>query len=380
MARPASWMRASLAFPENAIIVAPMGRPEPVLSASRPLRDHGFHPLRVARVVRETPEAVSVVLEVPGALAGTFCYRAGQFCNLRVMIGDRPEMRCYSMSSSPDLGEDMALTVKRVPGGTVSSWIVEDLRAGDLVELSPPAGFFQLTDTAEDLVAFAAGSGITPVFSLLKTALATTRRNVRLHYANRGPKDVIFASELDELEARHGGRLSVARSYDMEHGLLTEQTASAFAEASARGGEFYVCGPAPYMEIVESALRSLGVEAPRIHIERFSTAELLVGAPPPPPEPPGGTQVTIELDGRAESTEHRPGTTILQTARQMGMSPPFSCESGSCATCMARLVEGSVSMFVNNALTPEELEEGWILTCQSVPTTPVVSVAYGFDD
>ncbi|HXW32375.1 MAG TPA: iron-sulfur cluster-binding domain-containing protein, partial [Acidimicrobiales bacterium] len=164
------------------------------------------------------------------------------------------------------------------------------------------------------------------------------------------------------------------------HGLLTEEAVSAFTGGTAGTSEFYICGPAPYMEIVENALRALGVEAGRIHIERFTTADLLVGAPPPPPEPPGGTRVTVELDGRSDSTDHRPGTTVLQAARQMGMSPPFSCESGSCATCMARLLEGSVSMFVNNALTPEEVEAGWILTCQSVPITPTVRVAYGFDD
>jgi 3-ketosteroid 9alpha-monooxygenase subunit B len=357
-----------------------MARPEPTLSVPRPLRDHGFHPLRVARVVRETADAVSLVLEVPAELAGAFSYRAGQFCNVQVEIEGQAQMRCYSMSSSPDLGENMAVTVKRVAGGIVSSWIVDHLRAGDLVELSPPTGFFQLTDTSGDLVALAAGSGITPVFSLVKTALAATGRRVRLHYANRDRDSVIFAAPLHELEERHPGRLTVVHSYDTEQGLLTAQTVSTFAGESAATGEFYVCGPGPYMEIVETGLRSLGVEATRIHIERFTTAELLVGAPPLPPEPPGGTRVTIELDGRTNSTDHRPGTTILQTARQMGMSPPFSCESGSCATCMARLLEGSVSMFVNNALTPEEVKEGWILTCQSVPTTPTVRVTYGFED
>jgi 3-ketosteroid 9alpha-monooxygenase subunit B len=356
-----------------------MASPEPALSVARPLRDHGFHRLRVARVARETPGAVSVVVEVPPELAPTFAYEAGQFCNLQVEIEGRSEMRCYSMSSSPGLGEDMQVTVKRVPGGVVSNWIVDHLGAGDEIELSAPAGFFQLTDSSGDLVAFAAGSGITPVFSLVKTVLATTGRNVRLHYANRDAASVIFATQLTELEQRHPGRLTLSQSYDVKHGFVTEQAVTAFAGDVAATGEFYVCGPGPHMTIVENALRSLEVEATRIHIERFTTAELLVGAPPPPPEPPGGTRVTIELEGRTDSTEHRPGTTILQTARQMGMSPPFSCESGSCATCMARLLQGSVSMFVNNALTPEEVEEGWILTCQSVPTTPAVRVAYGFD-
>ena len=357
-----------------------MAVPEPAVSVSRPLRDHGFHGVPVADVVAETADAASLVLAVPPELAATFAYRAGQFCNLRVEIDGHSHVRCYSMSSAPALGEAMQLTVKRVAGGVVSNWVIDHLGSGDTVELSPPAGFFQLTETDGELVAFAAGSGITPVISLVKTTLATTSRTVRLHYANRDASSVIFDATLGQLEDAHQGRLSVERSYDTEHGLVTEAGVGAVAAGAAGTGEFYVCGPAPYMEIVEGALAALGVEVGRIHMERFSVAELGVGAAPPPPGPAGGTTVTIELDGHRASTDHRPGTTILQTARQMAMAPPFSCESGSCATCMARLVQGSVSMFVNNALTPDEVEEGWILTCQSVPTSETVHVVYGYDD
>ncbi|HXP33870.1 MAG TPA: ferredoxin--NADP reductase [Acidimicrobiales bacterium] len=356
-----------------------MAWPEPTLSAARPLRDHGFHPLRIDRVVRETTAAVSLVLEVPSELSDTFAYRSGQFCNVRVQIDGISEMRCYSMSSSPALGEEMAVTVKRVPGGIVSNWINDHVRAGDMVELAPPTGFFQLTDTSADLVAFAAGSGITPVFSLLKTALATTARTIRLHYANRDQAGVIFDAELRELQRLHPERLDVVHSYDVEHGLLTPETVTALATATAVG-EFYICGPGPYMDIVERGLSTLDVEKGRIHIERFTQADLPGGAAALAPEAVGGTQVTVDLDGRSDTTDHRQGTTILQTARQMGMSPPFSCESGNCATCMARLVRGSVSMFVNNALTAEEVADGWILTCQSVPTAPAVHVVYDIED
>jgi 3-ketosteroid 9alpha-monooxygenase subunit B len=353
-----------------------MARPEPILSVARPLRDHGFHPLRVDRVVRETSAAVSLVLEVPSELSETFAYRSGQFCNVRVHIDDRPEMRCYSMSSSPALGEAMTVTVKRVPGGIVSNWINDHLRAGDTVELAPPTGFFQLTETSGDLVAFAAGSGITPVFSLIKTALTATERTVRLHYANRDQDSVIFDAALRDLQRRYAERLVVVHSFDMELGFLTPESATSFASDATGAGEFYICGPGPYMEIVERGLSRLGVEAPRIHIERFTQPDLPVPARPVDPEERRATQVTIELNGRTDTTDHHPGTTVLQTARQMGMSPPFSCESGSCATCMARLVRGSVSMLVNNALTPDEVDDGWVLTCQSVPTSGVIHVVY----
>ncbi|MGH9095927.1 MAG: flavin reductase family protein, partial [Acidimicrobiales bacterium] len=147
----------------------------------------------------------------------------------------------------------------------------------------------------------------------------------------------------------------------------------------ARDPECYVCGPGPYMDIVETTLLAGGVDAGRIHIERFTPAEWV-----PEPEPGdsslGAARITIELDGRTQATDHHPGTTILQTARQMGMSPPFSCESGSCATCMARLREGTASMHVNNALTDDEVAAGWVLTCQALPTSPLVHVTYGYEE
>jgi len=352
----------------------------PIAAAGSALRDHGFHPLRVARLLHETADAVSLVLDVPEELSGTFAYEAGQFCNLRVEVGGEAHVRCYSMSSSPAVDAELQVTVKRVPGGIVSNWLVDHVAEGDLVELSPPTGFFQLVPREADLVAYAAGSGITPVFSLVKSALATTDRRVLLLYANRDRDGVIFGAGLDALAAGHPGRLSVTHRFDDEHGFADAEAVASFV-GTAAGAEHYICGPAPFMEVVERTLLSIGADPASVHVERFTPAEL------PAPAPEAGTgapvevvRVTVELDGRSESTEHHPGTTILQTAREMGMSPPFSCESGSCATCMARLVEGSVRMYANNALTPEEVEEGWVLTCQSVPTAASVHVVYGFGD
>ncbi len=343
------------------------------------LRDHRFHRLRVARVTRETADAVSLVLEIPDDLAATFAYEAGQFCNLRVAVDGEPLVRCYSFSSAPALDPEPRLTVKRVPGGRVSAWLVEHLAGGDLLDVSPPAGFFQLAGGEADLVAYAAGSGITPVLSLVRTVLATTTRRVRLLYANGDRGSVIFDAELEDLLAVHGDRLSVVHHLDDERGLPDTGAVEDFLGIES-AAEHYVCGPAPFMQLVESTLTARGVDPATVHVERFTPAE----QPAPSPAPvgagsPTASRVTIELDGRCESTEHRAGTTVLQTARQLGMSPPFSCESGSCATCMARLLEGSVTMFVNNALTAEEVDGGWILTCQSVPTTPTVHVVYGYD-
>ena len=334
-------------------------------------RDHGFHPLRIGRVVPETADAASYVLDVPAELRAAFGYRAGQFLTFRVRVGGAVHHRCYSMSSAPEVDADMQVTVKRVPGGVVSNWMIDTLAADDPVEASAPAGVFCLAPGDGDVVAFSAGSGITPVFSLLKAALATTGRRARLLYANRDRESVIFGADLDALAARHPDRLEVVHRLDVEDGFVDAAAVGAFL-GDAGDAEFYVCGPAPFMDIVEATLLDGGVEPDRIHIERFTPAA------PPPEEPaaPAAARVTIELGGRTDAVDHHPGTTILQTARQMGMAPPFSCESGTCATCMARLVEGTVKMHVNDVLTEDEVAEGWVLTCQSVPTSPAVHVVY----
>jgi len=346
----------------------------PIAGATDTVPDHGFHPLGIARVVRETADASSFVLHVPDDLRSAFTYEAGQFCTFRVRVDGRAHLRCYSMSSSPAVDRELAVTVKRTPGGVVSNFMLDHLAAGDVVEVTRPAGVFCLTAGGRDVVAFAAGSGITPVHSLLKSALTTTSRAVRLLYANRDRHAVIFAPELDALSAQHTGRLRVSHHLDVERGLIEPDAVRAFAGVDW-DAEFYICGPGPFMDIVERALHAGGVPAGRIHIERFTPSEPAPERLTPLPTAVA-SRVTVELSGRTDSADHRPGTTILQTARQMGMSPPFSCEAGSCATCMARLVDGTVTMHVNNALTPDEVAEGWVLTCQSVPTSPAVHVVY----
>jgi ferredoxin-NADP reductase len=345
----------------------------PTAQANSATRDHGFHQLRIGRIVYETAEARSFVLEVPSDLEPAFSYQAGQFCTFRVSIDGQPHFRSYSMSSSPAVDGELQVTVKRVPDGVVSNWMIDTLSPGDVVETSCPAGVFCLGQDDDDVVAFAGGSGITPVFSIVKSALATTSRRVRLVYANRDVDSIIFAPDFDHLAQRYPGRLEVVHHLDAKQGFVSADTVRPFASTTV-ASEYFVCGPAPFMEIVESALVDRGVDDDRIHIERFSPPEHS-----PVPESSiavTSSRVTIERAGRTDTVDHHPGATILQTARQMGMSPPYSCEAGDCATCMARIVEGGVTMHVNNALTDDEIADGWVLTCQSVPTTPSVRVVY----
>jgi ferredoxin-NADP reductase len=333
-------------------------------------------------VIDETAEAGSFVLDVPDELRDAFAYEAGQFCTFRVVVDGEPQLRCYSMSSAPGVDDELRVTVKRVPGGAVSNWMLDNVVAGTELDVTCPAGVFLLDPNETQLVAFAAGSGITPVFSLIKAALSSTTRRVRLLYANRDAASVIFADELEGLASSHAERIDVVHRLDVEHGFVDDETVAAFVEGCSDRAGFYLCGPTPFMDVVESALLAAGVEPDRIHVERFTPTDPPVAGDAAVEETAGDStvaRVTIELDGRCETTDHRPGTTILQTARELGMAPPFSCESGSCATCMARLADGSASMFVNNALTDDEVAEGWVLTCQAVPSTPTVHVIYGFE-
>jgi ferredoxin-NADP reductase len=338
--------------------------------------DRGYYPLRVKRVTVETGEARSYTFDIPRELESAFSYDAGQFVTFRVKVDGRTCYRSYSMCSAPAVDDELTVVVKRVPDGIVSNWMNDSLHEGDAIDSSVPAGVFRLGSEQRDVVAFAAGSGITPIFSILKTALATSDRQTQLLYANRDVESVIFDHGLETLAAAYPGRLLTTHHLDQDRGFIEAADLEPFIDA-ALTADVFVCGPAPFMDLVESTLLARGVPAQRIHIERFTVAEPADHEPATaPPADAAPTEVTIELNGKRTTTTHHPGATILQTARQMGMTPPFSCEAGNCATCMAKLVEGEVTMFVNDALFDDEVADGWILTCQSVPTTPTVHVIY----
>ena len=334
-------------------------------------RDPAYHSLAVADVADETADARSFVLEVPPSLEQTFAYAAGQFCTFRTVIGGEPVARCYSMSSSPDAGDRFAVTVKRVPGGRMSNWMNDTLSPGDTIEVMPPTGRFVLRPAESPIVAFAGGSGITPILSIVKTALVRTRREVSLVYANRDAESVIFARELERLRASSGGRLSVHHHLDAGRGFL-DAAACAALVAGRTHADFYVCGPGPYMEVVGAGLDRSGVAASQVFIERFELPEETPGATAPSET----ESVVIRLDRRKHAISYQPGDTLLDTARRAGLAPPFACQAGSCGTCMAFLESGRVAMRANNALSDDEVEAGWVLTCQAVPTSREVVVDY----
>lgn len=339
--------------------------------------DQNYYALRVSAVVEETADTRSFVLDVPAESAAHFTYEAGQFCTFRATIDGVEVVRCYSMSSSPGPGDTtLTVTVKRVPGGVMSNWMIDTLQSGDTIEVMRPSGLFVLqprTPTTP-IVAFGGGSGITPILAIVETAVATTDRPIVLVYANRDADSVIFDERLRALSAASGDRLTIHFHLDTESGYLTADDCARLvgaAVADATTADFYVCGPGPYMDVVESALATLGISPAHLFIERF-----VVPGEHVLEERSGTESVTIRLNGRKTTVDYRMGDSILDTARRGGLKPPFSCESGSCATCMAHLDEGSATMRVNNALRPDEVDDGWVLTCQAVPQSRTLLVDY----
>ena len=331
----------------------------------------GYAPLRVKRVVRETPDAVSLVLDVPEHCSARYRYQAGQFLTLRVVVDGQDLRRCYSMSSAP-VEDDLQITIKRDPGGVVSNWLNDTVAEGSEIHAAPPEGRFCLRDTADEIVAFAGGSGITPIMSLVRMAIANSSRRIRLFYANRNRDSVIFAKTLDRLVSDHADRLVVAHHLDEDSGVVTPSAVESFI-ADAAAADYYICGPGPFMDTVEAAILGSGVPRERVHLERFSVE-------PVPADIADSSQqteeVVIELDRKTTTAEYRAGNTLLQTARIAGLRAPSSCETGSCGTCMARIVSGSAKMLNNDALDDDEVAEGWVLTCQSLPTSRSVHVVY----
>jgi ferredoxin-NADP reductase len=328
------------------------------------VRDHGFHQVRITRIIQETADTCTYVLDAP------FSYQAGQFLTFRVC----GTLRSYSMSSSPDTDGELMMTVKRVPGGLISNWMHDHLAPGDLIEATLPAGVFCLRENPTPLVAFAGGSGITPILSLAKSALVATSRQVRVLTANRDADSIIFGSALTELARRYPARFEVRYHLDIQHGFVTDRVVRDFVGRDG-DADFYICGPAPFMDLTERALLAHGADPSQIFIERFEHAADEQAGDEPAGQEKGGT-ISIVLSGQRHTVSQHSGETLLESARRAGLSPPFSCEAGNCATCIAQVTEGEAKMRANNALDDDEIADGWVLTCQGEPVTPHVTVVY----
>ncbi|WP_309602918.1 1,2-phenylacetyl-CoA epoxidase subunit PaaE [Sphingomonas sp.] len=355
------------------------------------MADH-FHVLRVAEIVPETDEAMSIRFEVPDDLADAFRFKAGQHLTLKAEIDGEEVRRNYSLCVAPAEGL-VKVTIKRIKGGVFSNWVAETLRAGDEIEVMSPHGSFTVpfdADAARRYVGIAGGSGITPIMSLIRTALGEEPNSrFTLFYGNRDSQSVIFLEALADLKDRYMGRLELFHflaeeegEIDLFNGMLD---AARVGDAIQRlvvepdhVAAWFICGPGPMMDAAESVLVERGIVRERIHIERFTAgrpSEAMVAQLAAFQEQAAGQVIAVTLDGRTRKIKFD-GSSILDSARSAGLEAPFACKAGVCATCRAKVLSGKVEMAAHYGLTDEEIADGYILTCQSVPAGDGVAVDY----
>jgi ring-1,2-phenylacetyl-CoA epoxidase subunit PaaE len=352
-----------------------------------------FHSLEVAELVPETADATSIRFHVPEELREAFRFRPGQHLTLKAGIGGEEVRRNYSLCVAPEEGI-LKVTVKRIAGGLFSTWANEELRRGDRIDVMEPHGSFTWDFrpvAANHYVAFAGGSGITPIMSLIRTAMIEEPASrFTLLYGNRDSQSVIFLEALARLKNRYMSRLEIhhflaEESEDIElfNGMLDrskcDEALDSLVDADGAAA-FFICGPGPMMDAAEAALKARGVAADKIHIERFTAdrpPEALQAQLEAMSREARGLEMLVTLDGRKRRVPFdAEAGNILDSARLAGLPAPFACKAGVCATCRARVVSGEVEMAARYGLTDEEIAAGYVLTCQSVPRGEGLEVDY----
>ncbi|HZR72957.1 1,2-phenylacetyl-CoA epoxidase subunit PaaE [Bradyrhizobium sp.] len=350
-----------------------------------------FHRLAVKDLRRETADAVSLTFAIPDALKDAYRFSPGQYLTLRTTMDGEEVRRSYSICSGPDDGE-MRIAVKKVDGGAFSSWAADELKSGDEIDVMMPTGRFGIAPAPEAArihVGFAAGSGITPILSIVKGVLAR-EPNSRffLFYGNRSTTSMLFREALEQLKDRFIERLSVFHVISGEEqdipildGRLDGEKVRVLLRSlvpAASVDHVFICGPTGMSEEIEATCREIGIPEDRIHIERFVSG--LGGKPRPkavvPASAPPKAFAALIIDGKRREVPVADGEAILDAALRAGVDLPFACKGGMCSTCRARLVEGDARMELNYSLEPWELEKGFILTCQARPVTDRVVVDY----
>jgi ring-1,2-phenylacetyl-CoA epoxidase subunit PaaE len=355
------------------------------------MRAPRFHRLAVDDLRRETPDAVSLTFAIPDQLKDDYRFSPGQYLTLRATMDGEEVRRSYSICSGPQDGE-LRIAVKRVDGGAFSSWVTDELKRGDEIEVMTPTGRFGVAsapDEARVHVGFAAGSGITPVLSIIKGVLAhEPNSRFFLFYGNRSTAGILFHEALEELKDRFMDRLSVfyvisgeEQDIPILHGRLDGEKVRVLLRAmvpAASVDHVFICGPAGMSEEIEATCRDVGIANDRIHVERF-VSEFGGRARPkavvPQSAPPKAFAALI-IDGKRREVPVAEGEAILDAALRAGVDLPFACKGGMCSTCRARLIDGEALMDVNYSLEPWELAKGFVLTCQAKPVTDRVVVDY----
>jgi ring-1,2-phenylacetyl-CoA epoxidase subunit PaaE len=350
-----------------------------------------FHRLAVNDLRRETADAVSLTFNIPNELADDYSFAPGQYLTLRTTMDGEEVRRSYSICSGPDDGE-LRIAVKKVDGGAFSSWAADELKPGDELDVMTPTGRFGMTPAPEEAwtyVGFAAGSGITPLLSIVKGVLAREPRSrFFLFYGNRSTQGVMFLEALEELKDRFLQRFSLfhvisgeEQDIPIQHGRLDGEKVRVLLRSlvpASTVDHFFICGPTGMSEDIEATCRDIGIAEDRIHVERFVSG--LGGRPRPKamiaPTAPAKAFASLIIDGKRRDVPVAEGEAILDAALRAGMDLPFACKGGMCSTCRAKLVEGKAEMDVNYSLEPWELKAGFVLTCQAKPVSDRVVVDY----
>lgn len=358
-----------------------------------------FYNLPVKQVRQETPDAISIEFEVPEEYKSIFQYRSGQYLTLKTTVNGEELRRPYSVCSSPVVDDNPKVTSKRVEDGRVSNHLNDNLKTGDTLEVFPPMGKFTADfdpNNQRTFVMLGGGSGITPLYSLLKTALKEEPYSmVFLFYGNQDKESIIFDEELKQVKADYPERFKIVNvlenppeDWEELSGRLDKQQILALLDRYAISTndevEYYICGPQGMIDQAKAALSERGIEDERVHIEYFSTpmkdieaamqevdAEVSEGG-----EDFEEAEVTVILEDEEFTVTVSKHETILDALIEEDYDPPYACQMGICTTCMAYLHEGNVQMYEDEGLSDAEKEEGYVLTCQSTPTTPKVKVEY----
>lgn len=342
----------------------------------------GFHQLTIKEIKRLTPKSVKLTFDIPHELKESFQFIPGQYINIAVDLSDNENRRSYSICSA--VNEDLSIAVKEVEGGLVSNYLNDDLNEGNSIFVSPPMGNFQLTDAGKKYVAFSAGSGITPVFSMVKSIAMSEQGKMELFYCNQSIEETMFKSELDDIDDQ---KIKVNYLFTREknpgglEGRLDEAKVTAIIRENLellKSDGFFICGPEQMIVDTSNALKTFGIPENKIHFELFTTPEIMIEEKTEVKADFNGmSKVTVVLDD--EETEFElatEGDSILDEVEAHGVDAPYSCRGGVCCTCRAKILSGSARMDSNMALTDKEVEEGFILTCQSHPTSEKLKITF----
>ncbi|MEP3837362.1 MAG: ferredoxin--NADP reductase [Algibacter sp.] len=348
-----------------------------------------FHKLSVKNITRETAKAISISFNIPENLKDTYAFKAGQYITLKTEIDGNEIRRDYSLCVSPKSGE-IKVAIKEVKEGTFSAYANNTLKVGDTIEVGPPKGrfVFEPNDSkTKNIALFAAGSGITPILSIIKCALEEeVKSKVILVYGNKTNKDTMFFDELLELQHAYKDRFSIQFVFSQQDeddaifGRIEKSTVNYVMKNKHKHIEvdaFYLCGPEAMIHTVKDVLTEHDIDENRIHFELFKAAkpaevqEEIATAT-------GNTKITVTVDDETTTFDMSQKQTILEAALDEDLDAPYSCQGGICSSCLARVTEGEATMRQNNILTASEVAEGLVLTCQAHPTTPTITI--DFDD